>query len=174
MGRVLWAGLWLVVGLLLVGVVGCGGIGGGDDSDLPRVAGTFACQVDGVVFPTRYQWFARNGGQLNIVGFTADERRQVWLQVAAPVVAAAAVPTVIPLGGPGNQDRGQYVKHADPDADPPGDHFFTDETHTGTLTINTLTEERCTGTFEFLATNGTATVNVTSGTFDVGYADYSE
>ena len=172
MSKTLGIVLCLVAVSLLVGLVGCAGLiptEDGDGDGPPVVAGTFNCQIDGVALPVQYHWFDQDANGLKIVGFSNDEMRQVWIQVDVP----AAVPAVIPLGGPANSNRASYVNNPNPDVDDPDAHYWTDDTHTGTLTINTLTATRCTGTFNFQAwvqATG-ATVNVTSGTFDVGYAD---
>jgi hypothetical protein len=148
---------WFAIPAVLL-FAGCGGSSG---DSLPQ--GTFSCLVNGAAFPAGSSWFAIDGAQIVIWAVTDDEVRYVQFRVNRP----AAVPANIRLDSP---PANWAMYDTDADRFGNGSEYYTTTPATGTLAITSLTAERCTGTFSFIArqTPGTARVGISSGSFDLG------
>jgi len=120
--------------------------------------GTMTADIDGVAFES---CITQGSGDNGVLAVTGQEYKDGLVPYQLQVTVTEAAVGSFTLGG--EQGGGRYSESVD------GTYATVIDTATGTIDVSTYDDVSAAGTFSFMATDGSTTVEITNGVFDVSF-----
>ena len=132
--------------------------GAGECPGAEQSMGTMTADIDGVAFVS---CITQGSNDSDVLAVTGQEYKDGIVPFQLQVTVTEAAVGSFALGD--TEGSGRYTESVD------ATYATIIDTATGTIDVTTYDDASAAGTFSFMATDGSATVEITNGVFDVAF-----